>query len=135
MFGKGGEDEFNAFIWYWLWLKVPNRMPKENEAYYEFKRYFADDYDGDTEGLLKELRGYAHRYASLFLGKEKDDGLRRVFGRIVSLDVKQIRPLLMLLYSVYEEWTRPQCVFTYLRDYRVVSVQASGLRQTYHGPK
>ena len=77
-------------------------MPKENEAYYEFKRYFADDYDGDTEGLLKELRGYAHRYASLFLGKEKDDGLRRVFGRIVSLDVKQIRPLLMLLYSVYE---------------------------------
>ena len=57
LFGKGGEDEFNAFIWYWLWLKVPNRMPKENEAYYEFKRYFADDYDGDTEGLLKELRG------------------------------------------------------------------------------
>lgn len=102
LFGKGGEDEFNAFIWYWLWLKVPNRMPKENEAYYEFKRYFADDYDGDTEGLLKELREYAQRYTRLFLDKEKDEGLRRVFGRIVSLDVRQIRPLLMLLYSVYE---------------------------------
>ena len=85
LFGKGGEEEFNAFIWYWLWLKVPNRMPKENEAYYEFKRYFADDYDGDTEGLLKELREYAQRYARLFLGEEKDDGLHQVFGRIVSL--------------------------------------------------
>ena len=29
LFGKAGEEEFNAFIWYWLWLKVPNRMPKE----------------------------------------------------------------------------------------------------------
>ena len=34
LFGKGGKKRFNAFIWYWLWLKVPNRMPKENEAYY-----------------------------------------------------------------------------------------------------
>ena len=102
LFGKGGEDEFNAFIWYWLWLRVPNRLPKENEAYHEFKRYFADDYDGDAENLLKELREYARRYASLFLGKEKDSGLHRVFDRIVSLDVKQVRPLLMLLYSVYE---------------------------------
>lgn len=110
-FGKGGEDEFNAFIWYWLWLKVPNRQPKENEAYHEFKRYFADDYDGDTEGLLKELREYAQRYASLFLGDEKDVELRRVFGRIVSLDVKPVRPLLMLLYSVYERGKIDRNVF------------------------
>ena len=103
LFGQGGEEEFNAFIWYWLWLKVPNRLPKENEAYHEFKRYSTDDYDGDTEGLLKELREYARRYSSLFLGKEEDSDLRRVFARIASLDVKQIRPLLMLLYSVYEQ--------------------------------
>lgn len=103
LFGKKGENEFNAFIWYWLWLKVPSRAPKENEAYQEFKRYFNDDYDGDAEELLQELKAYAHRYACLFLGEEKNRALLSTFNRIVELDIKAVRPLLMLIYSAYEQ--------------------------------
>ena len=72
LFGRSNDDEFNAFVWYWLWLKVPTRKPREDEAYYEFKRYREEEFDGTTEELLAELLAYAKRYASLFLGKEKD---------------------------------------------------------------
>lgn len=65
LFGHEPDNEFNAFIWYWLWLKVPNRKPREDEAYDEFKTYCQDEgLEGDPEGLHKELREYARRYAN-----------------------------------------------------------------------
>lgn len=104
LFGHEADNEFNAFIWYWLWLKVPNRKPREDEAYDEFKTYCQDEgLEGDPEGLLKELREYARRYANMFLGKEKDKALAAQFQRIASPDVKPIRPLMLALYALYEK--------------------------------
>lgn len=103
LFGRSSDDEFNAFVWYWLWLKVPTRKPREDEAYYEFKRYREEEFDGTTEELLAELLAYAKRYASLFLGKEKDSVLAERFGYINALEVKPIRPLLLALYALYEK--------------------------------
>ena len=106
-FGRESEAEFNAFIWYWLWLKVPGRKPREDEAYEEFKSYVQDEHrDEDPEGLLTELRDYARRYACLFMGREKDADLKERFDRIASLDVKPIRPLMMSLYTLWETTDR-----------------------------
>ncbi len=118
-FGRESEAEFNAFIWYWLWLKVPGRKPREDEAYEEFKSYVQDEHrDDDPEGLLTELRDYARRYACLFMGREKDPDLGGRFDRIASLDVKPIRPLMMSLYTLWETTDRlPKTAFARICDY------------------
>ena len=118
-FGHENEAEFNAFIWYWLWLKVPNRKPREDEAYEEFKSYVQDEHrDEDPEGLLGELRDYARRYARMFMGKEGDPDLRERFNRIEALEVKPIRPLMLSLYTLWETTDRlPKVAFVRLCDY------------------
>jgi len=104
MFGQENEGEFNAFIWYWLWLKVPQRKPRENEAYDEFKAYCQDEnLTREPEPLLEELRDYAGLYKRMFLGSEGDKELASHFGRIASLGVKPIRPLMLVLYHLYEQ--------------------------------
>lgn len=102
LFGCSNEEEFNAFVWYWLWIKVPARKPREDEAYYEFKRYCEEDSDESTEELLTDLLSYAKRYANLFLGKECDKDLKQAFSFVNALGVKPIRPLLLSLYALYE---------------------------------
>ena len=42
MFGMGNERVINEFFWNWLWLKIPNRQPKFDEVYDEFKLYISD---------------------------------------------------------------------------------------------
>lgn len=118
-FGRDNEAEFNAFIWYWLWLKVPARRPKEDEAYEEFKGYVQDEHrDEDPQGLLAELRDYARRYACMFMGREKDPDLKERFDRIESLEVKPIRPLMLSLYTLWETTDRlPKAAFVRLCDY------------------
>lgn len=108
MFGREGEAEFNAFIWYWLWLKVPARKPRENEAYDEFKRYREDDFDGTVEELLRELEAYARRYSNMFFGRERDHDLAEAFKHIEDLDVRPIRPLMLALYALYEDGRLPR---------------------------
>jgi uncharacterized protein with ParB-like and HNH nuclease domain/predicted transport protein len=106
-FGRENEGEFNAFVWYWLWLKVPQRKPREDEAYDEFKTYVQDEgRESDPEGLLTELRDYARRYACLFMGREKDYELKERFNRIAELNIKPIRPLMMSLYTLWETTDR-----------------------------
>lgn len=119
IFGQQNEVEFNAFIWYWLWLKVPARRPKEDEAYEEFKGYVQDEHrDEDPQGLLAELRDYARRYACMFMGREKDPDLKERFDRIESLEVKPIRPLMLSLYTLWETTDRlPKAAFVRLCDY------------------
>lgn len=102
LFGPGNDDEFNAFVWYWLWLKVPMRKPREDEAYDEFKRHCQDQsLTADPEPLLRELLDYARLYARMFLGKEEDVGLSAHFDRIAALGVKPIRPLMLELYRIH----------------------------------
>lgn len=96
------DSEFNAFIWYWLWLVVPERRPKENDSYDEFKRFKQDAFGGTTEELLETLLAHARRYANMFLGKEGDKDLKKAFNNLALLDVRQIRPIFMVLYESYE---------------------------------
>lgn len=95
------DAEFNAFIWYWLWIMVPERKPTEAEAYSEFKLFKQDVFGGTTSDLLQNLLEHANRYACLFLGQETDGRLKNAFSGIAALDVRQVRPLLMVLYERY----------------------------------
>ena len=96
---ENSDHEFNAFMRYWLWIKVPERKPAENEVYNEFKCFKQDYFGGSVEELLQELLRFARRYSDMFLGTESDKNLKDVFERIVELGVKPIRPLMMVLYD------------------------------------
>ena len=104
LFGQDAEYEFNAFLWYWLYLKIPERNPKQDNAYHDFKYYVQNhDLDREPETILSELLAYATRYACLFLGQEPDPSLKRRFDRINILSVRPARPLLMCLYTLMDE--------------------------------
>lgn len=113
---QNAEDEFNAFMWYWLWIKVPERKPAEDDVYVEFKRFKQDDYDGTTEELLQELLRFARHYADMFLGEESDPGLKIAFDNIGELRVKPIRPLMMVLYDQIDAGNINKEVFKRLCD-------------------
>lgn len=100
---KNADTEFNAFMWYWLWIKIPERKPAEGDVYSQFKYFSQEVYGGSTEDLLKELLAYANRYADLFLGAERSLALSAVFEDINNLGVKQARPVLMVLYNLFDE--------------------------------
>ncbi len=96
---ENSEHEFNAFMWYWLWIKVPERKPAENEVYNEFKCFKQDYFEGSVEELLQELLRFARRYSDMFLGTEKNEEMRQAFERVTELGVKPVRPLMMVLYD------------------------------------
>lgn len=143
VFGRDNETEFNAFIWYWLWLKIPGQKPREDEAYQDFKTYVQDEHrDEDPEGLLGELKSYARRYACMFMRREKDKELKERFDRIADLDVKPIRPLMLSLYTLWETTDRlPKDAFARLLDYiesflfrrAVINRYSTGLNNFFAG--
>ena len=94
----------NMFLWYWLYLKIPERAPKQENAYHDFKYYVQSrNLDREPQTVLSELLAYATRYARMFLGQEPDTDLKRRFDRINNLGVRQARPLLMCLYTLMDE--------------------------------
>ena len=104
LFGQGAENEFNTFLWYWLSLKIPERAPKQENAYHDFKYYVQSrNLDREPQTILSELLAYATRYARLFLGQEPDPDLKHKFDRINTLGVRPARPLLMCLYTLMDE--------------------------------
>ena len=104
LFGQGAENEFNTFLWYWLSLKIPERAPKQENAYHDFKYYVQSrNLDREPQTILSELLAYATRYARMFLRQEPDPDLKRKFDRINTLDVRPARPLLMCLYTLMDE--------------------------------
>lgn len=52
--------------------------------------------------LLGTLFAHARSYTNMFLGKEDDRELRKAFDNLALLDVRQIRPIFMVLYESYE---------------------------------
>ena len=104
LFGQNAENEFNVFLWYWLYLKIPERAPKQENAYHDFKYYMQSrNLDREPQTVLSELLAYATRYARMFLGQEPDPDLKRRFDRINTLGVRPARPLLMCLYTLMDE--------------------------------
>lgn len=110
------DKEFNTFIWYWLWLVIPEKRPKEDDSYNEFKYYKQDVYGGTTEELLRALLGHAFRYSKMFLGKETDRDLKKAFDNLSALDVRQIRPMFMMLYEIHERGLLDKAGFIELCD-------------------
>lgn len=102
MFGMGNERVINEFFWNWLWLKIPNRKPKFDEVYDEFKLYLEDVPKLDVEDVLIDLKEGADHYTKIFLDREKDHELAAAFRSFNRLSINAARLLLMELYAQYD---------------------------------
>lgn len=102
MFGMGNERIINEFFWNWLWLKIPNRQPKFDEVYDEFKLYIGDNPQLKVEEVLIDLKDGADHYTKIFLDREKDPELAAAFRSFNRLGINAARLLLMELYAQYE---------------------------------
>ena len=136
MFGMGNERVINEFFWNWLWLKIPNRQPKFDEVYDEFKLYISDNPQLKVENVLIDLKDGADHYTKIFLDREKDPELAAAFRSFNRLGINAARLLLMELYAQYDADNLTKDEFIGLiRMLESFLFRALRLRKAYHGPQ
>lgn len=102
MFGQDHYKKINEFFWNWLWSKVPNRKPRKNEVYNEFKIYLNRTSRTKSEEILSDLLISADHYTRIFCDREADVELAIAFKSFNKLNVNTARLLLMELYTQYK---------------------------------
>ncbi|WP_270403476.1 DUF4268 domain-containing protein [Candidatus Collinsella stercoripullorum] len=105
--GADGYDQvFDEFLRNWLTVIYAPSPIVSRDVYRLFKRHVFDngfDRAGRMPDLLKEIRRFANHYACITTGSCDDKEMRSLFGRIASLDVSVVNPLLMSFLEDYNE--------------------------------
>lgn len=99
------DSVFDDFIRNWLTVIYAPEPLTRRDVYQAFKRHTIEngyDKDGRIVNLLKELQRFAHYYACVTEGAEKDPDLKRAFDAIARLDTSTLNPLLLSFYDDYE---------------------------------
>lgn len=92
---------FDRFMRHYLTVKMFGKIPRLGDVYDVFKN-FAHGYKGGTEELLQEIRRFSKRYCAIALEQETNVNLRKAFHDIVDLQRDVAYPLLLELYSDYD---------------------------------
>ncbi|GHS19738.1 DUF262 and DUF1524 domain-containing protein [Helicobacter pylori] len=94
------EDLFNKFVRHYLTIKT--RVPNINKVYVALKDYQQKEGIG-IEDLLKDLQKYCGYFCRIVFKKEDDKDLNKALGFLVDLEMDVIYPLLLELYSDYND--------------------------------
>ncbi|GAA8869903.1 hypothetical protein TH0294_13140 [Helicobacter pylori] len=95
------EDLFNKFVRHYLTIKT-REIPSINKVYVAFKRY-QQERGIETEVLLQDLQKYCGYFCQIAFKKEDDKDLNKALGFLVDLEMDVIYPLLLELYSDYND--------------------------------
>ncbi|UOR93801.1 DUF262 and DUF1524 domain-containing protein [Helicobacter pylori] len=104
---KQNETLFNKFVRHYLTIKT-REIPNINEVYEAFKDYRQKEGIG-MENLLKDLQKYCGYFCRIVFKKEvvfkkeDDKDLNKDLGFLVDLETDVIYPLLLELYSDYND--------------------------------
>ena len=99
---QGHEDCLNDFIRHYLTIKT-NEIPKLNEVYVAFKNFIRKNITTNIEQTLSDLYQYAKYYAYFALGQESHPPLKTAFDDLKQCQVEVAYPLLLTLYSGYQQ--------------------------------
>jgi uncharacterized protein with ParB-like and HNH nuclease domain/predicted transport protein len=101
--GAGKDGAFDDFVRHYL-TAVTGTIPRLSDIYDAFKDYAAARMkDGETiEVLVIELREYSRRFASIALGQETDDLLRKSFDDLAQIRADVVYPFLLEAYTDYD---------------------------------
>ncbi|GHR08366.1 DUF262 and DUF1524 domain-containing protein [Helicobacter pylori] len=95
------EDLFNKFVRHYLTIKT-REIPNINKVYVALKDYRQKEGIG-IEDLLKDLQKYCGYFCRIVFKKEDDKDLNKALGFLVDLEMDVIYPLLLELYSDYND--------------------------------
>ncbi|GHR17426.1 hypothetical protein VN1248_10610 [Helicobacter pylori] len=95
------EDLFNKFVRHYLTIKT-GKIPNINKVYVALKDYRQKEGIG-IEDLLKDLQKYCGYFCQIVFKKEADKDLNKALGFLVDLEMDVIYPLLLELYSDYND--------------------------------
>ncbi|WRA29937.1 DUF262 and DUF1524 domain-containing protein [Helicobacter pylori] len=93
------KDLFNKFVRHYLTIKT-REIPNIKEVYVAFKDYWQKEGIA-IEDLLKDLQKYCGYFCQIAFKKEADKDLNKALGFLVDLEMDVIYPLLLELYSDY----------------------------------
>ncbi|GAA8178147.1 DUF262 and DUF1524 domain-containing protein [Helicobacter pylori] len=98
---KQNEKLFDRFVRHYLTIKT-REIPNINKIYKVFKDYRQKEGIG-IEDLLKDLQKYCGYFCQIVFKKEADKDLNKALGFLVDLEKDVIYPLLLELYSDYND--------------------------------
>ncbi len=98
---KQDKKLFDRFVRHYLTIKTRD-IPKINKVYVALKDYRQKERIG-IEDLLKDLQKYCGYFCQIVFKKEADKDLNKALGFLVDLEMDVIYPLLLELYSDYND--------------------------------
>ncbi len=98
---KQNKKLFDRFVRHYLTIKT-REIPNINKVYVAFKRY-QQERGIETEVLLQDLQKYCGYFCQIVFKKEADKDLKKALGFLVDLEMDVIYPLLLELYSDYND--------------------------------
>ncbi|WP_029568098.1 DUF262 and DUF1524 domain-containing protein [Helicobacter pylori] len=98
---KQNETLFDRFVRHYLTIKT-REIPNINKVYVVLKDYRQKEGIG-IEDLLKDLQKYCGYFCRIVFKKEADKDLNKALGFLVDLEMDVIYPLLLELYSDYND--------------------------------
>ncbi len=98
---KQNETLFNQFVRHYLTIKTRD-TPNIKKVYVAFKDYRQKERIG-IEYLLKDLQKYCGYFCQIVFKKEANKDLNKALGFLVDLEMDVIYPLLLELYSDYND--------------------------------
>ncbi|WP_212882154.1 DUF262 and DUF1524 domain-containing protein [Helicobacter pylori] len=98
---KQNEKLFDRFVRHYLTIKT-REIPNINKVYVALKDYRQKEGIG-IEDLLKDLQKYCGYFCRIVFKKEDDKDLNKALGFLVDLEMDVIYPLLLELYSDYND--------------------------------
>ncbi len=97
---KQNKKLFDRFVRHYLTIKT--KIPNINKVYVALKDYQQKEGIG-IEDLLKDLQKYCGYFCQIVFKKEADKDLNKALGFLVDLEMDVIYPLLLELYSDYND--------------------------------
>ncbi|GAA7612015.1 hypothetical protein JP0107_08830 [Helicobacter pylori] len=97
---KQNKKWFDRFVRHYLTIKT--KTPNTNRVYVALKDYQQKEGIG-IEDLLKDLQKYCGYFCWIVFKKEDDKDLNKALGFLVDLEMDVIYPLLLELYSDYND--------------------------------
>ncbi len=98
---KQNKKLFDRFVRHYLTIKT-REIPNINKVYVALKDYRQKEGIG-IEDLLKDLQKYCGYFCQIVFKKEADKNLNKALGFLVDLEMDVIYPLLLELYSDYND--------------------------------
>ncbi|GHS15288.1 hypothetical protein JP0116_13680 [Helicobacter pylori] len=98
---KQNKKWFDRFVRHYLTIKT-REIPNINKVYVALKDYQQKEGIG-IEDLLKDLQKYCGYFCQIVFKKEDDKDLNKALGFLVDLEMDVIYPLLLELYSDYND--------------------------------